>query len=50
MDIVKALKIGVAFVHDVESASFENNMVEKMNIVYLAACNTDKCRNIAPQI
>ena len=50
MNMVQALKIGIAFVHDVEGARFEHDLVEKVNIVYLTACNAYKRRNIASQI
>ena len=48
MNMVQAMKIDVSFVHDTEGASLENHVVEKMDIVHLTACNTDKRRNIGP--
>ena len=50
MNMIQKLKIGVSFVHDIESPGLEHHVIEKMHIVRLAACNADKRRNIASQI
>ncbi len=50
MNIVQAMKIEVAFIHDIEGAGLEDHVIEKMDIVHLTACNADKRRDIGPQV
>ena len=50
MNMIQAMKIDVAFVHDIEGPGLENHVVEKMDIVHLTACNADKRRDIGPQV
>ena len=50
MKPVESTKIDVALVHDVEATGLETHVVEKMDIVHLAACNADKRRDIGPQV
>jgi hypothetical protein len=50
MDVVKTSKIDVAFVHDIKGAGFEKDMIEKMDIVRLPACNAYKRGNLRMQV
>src|SRR5665213_2104913 len=50
MQPVQALEVDVATVHDVESASFRNQLIEDIDVVKLPVADMDKTRDIAAQI
>lgn len=47
---VKATKIDIATVHDIESRRFENELIEDCDIVSCALGDTDKARDSATQV
>ena len=47
---IKAGKVGVATIHDVDGSGFRQEHIERMNVVQLAIRDVDKTRNVAPQV
>ena len=47
---IKAGKVDVATIHDVDGSGFRQEHIEGMNVVQLAIRDVDKTRNVAPQV
>ena len=47
---IKAGKVDVATIHDVDGSGFRQEHIEGMNVVQLAIRDVDKLRNVAPQV
>ena len=47
---IKAGKVDVATIHDVDGSGFRQEHIEGMNVVQLAIRGVDKTRNVAPQV
>ena len=47
---IKAGKVDVATIHDVDGFGFRQEHIEGMNVVQLAIRDVDKTRNVAPQV
>ena len=50
MQHIKAGKVDVATIHDVDGSGFRQEPIEGMNVVQLAIRDVDKTRNVAPQV
>ena len=50
MQHIKAGKVDVATIHDVDGSGFRQEHIEGMNVVQLAIRDVDKTRNVAPQV
>jgi len=50
MQPVQAQEVDVATIHDVEGASFRNQLIEAVHVVQLAVADMDKTGDVAAQI